>query len=62
MSASELHDLIVEKRGESEKAILVSDGTREAWLPKSQVEIEENRDGTLTLTAPVWLLEEKELV
>lgn len=56
----ELEDVTVELRHETEKAYLVSDGGKEPkWFPKSQCELERNRDGTFTLTAPVWLLKEK---
>ena len=42
---------------ETDYAVLVGDGGKEVWLPKSQ--IEENVDGEedecLTLTLPEWL-------
>lgn len=55
----EIEDVTVELRHETEKAYLVSDGGEPKWFPKSQVELEKNRDGTYVLTAPVWLLKDK---
>ena len=59
---------------ESEKAILVSDGDRQAWIPKSQVEYEEienpikdkmNPDAHLEyirIEIPEWLAKDKRLI
>lgn len=55
---SELVDIAGEIQGETEKAIRFFDGDRTVWLPKSQVEI--NDDGTVTM--PEWLAEEKGLI
>jgi hypothetical protein len=54
----ELCDVTAELRHETEKAYLIHDGKREVWVPKSQVE--NNDDGTFTM--PVWLATDKELV
>jgi hypothetical protein len=70
VSKSDLHDFELYVRAETEKAILVSDGTRDAegkekrfWLPLSQIEREKNhKDGTEIITMPEWLAIEKELV
>ena len=53
MPKTELFEVAAQIRHETEKAYLLFDGTKEAWVPKSQVE--DNRDGTFTL--PVWLAE-----
>ena len=53
MPKSELFDLAAQIRHETKLAYLLFDGTKEAWVPKSQVE--DNRDGTFTL--PTWLAE-----
>lgn len=53
-----LVDLNLEVRGETEKALRLSDGVRSEWCPKSQVE--DNRDGTFTM--PRWLAEDKGFV
>lgn len=46
---------------ETDLAILFFDGTKEIWLPKSQLEDRsEYSDGT-EITIPAWLAEEKDL-
>lgn len=55
MIKSELYDLAAQKKGETEKAIRLFDGTKTEWVPKSQVE--DNGDGTFTM--PEWLAKEK---
>jgi len=55
------------------KAIAVADGTTEEieggrtrekwfWLPRSQIEVEDQPDGTVIVTMPEWLAEEKGLI
>jgi hypothetical protein len=51
--SGELFDLAAELRHETLLAYLLFDGTKEAWVPKSQVE--NNNDGTFTM--PQWLAE-----
>ena len=55
---NELVEIAAEIRHETEKAYLLFDGTREAWVPKSQVE--NNNDGTFTM--PTWLAERAEFI
>jgi hypothetical protein len=55
---TELVDIEAELRHETDKALLLFDGKRKAWVPKSLVE--DNGDGTFTM--PHWLAEDKELV
>lgn len=51
---------------ETEKALLVNDGTVEAWIPKSQLEYdpeyETNEQGEefAVISIPEWLAEDKE--
>lgn len=51
---------------ETEKAMLVNDGSVEAWIPKSQLEydpeyeIDEHGAETATISIPEWLAEAKE--
>jgi len=61
---SNLVDVTVIVKRETEKAYLVDHGGKAPiWLPKSQIELEPNKDGkTHTLTCEQWLAEEKELV
>jgi hypothetical protein len=53
-----LFDMAAEIRRETDKAWLLFDGTKEAWVPKSQVE--DNKDGTFTM--PEWLAKDKGFV
>lgn len=52
-------------RQETERAVLVHDGTREIWIPKSQItepkEIPPIGD-TMEMLIPEWLAEEKGLI
>ena len=55
---SDLIDILLVWRHETERAYLIFDGDNEVWLPKSQCE--RNSDGTFTL--PEWLAREKGLL
>jgi hypothetical protein len=55
MGKRELIDIAAELKGESDKAFRIYDGARTEWIPKSQVE--RNDDGTFTM--PEWLAKEK---
>jgi hypothetical protein len=59
-----LVEITVIIRHETLKALLVDHGGKEpCWVPKSQVEIEANKDGkTYTLTLPQTLAEDKRMV
>lgn len=59
MSRKEIFEVTVKKVHETEKAWLVTDGSNRDWFPKSLYELDENRDGTFTLTGPVFMLKEK---
>lgn len=58
MPKSELVDVTATVKAETKDAWLLNDGTKEGWVPKSQVE--DNRDGTYTM--PEWLAKEKEFI
>jgi hypothetical protein len=58
MSDPRLCDISGEKRAETDHAILIFDGARTAWVPKSKVE--DNGDGTFTM--PEWLAKDKEFI
>jgi hypothetical protein len=58
MSNTELVDIEAELRHETDKALLLWDGERQAWVPKSYVE--DNGDGTFTM--PEWLAHQKGFV
>lgn len=52
------HDIIeiaADLRHETEKALLLFDGDKEVWVPKTQVE--NNNDGTFSM--PEWLALDK---
>ncbi len=46
----------------TDMAILVSDGTVQAWVPLSQVREMEERDGGVVITIPEWLAIDKGFV
>lgn len=52
---SDLIDIAAELRGETPAAYRIFDGKKTEWVPKSQVE--QNDDGTFTM--PTWLAKEK---
>ncbi len=58
----ELFDLNCKQITETDKAIRIDDGKTQCWLPKSMIEIEKERDGTITVTLPMWLAKEKDLL
>lgn len=48
---------------ETDNAHLLSDGTCEVWIPKSQIEEEETMsNGLLRISIPEWLAEAKGLI
>lgn len=58
-------DVTCLRESPSGKAWLVTNGSKESWIPKSQVidEEEELRPGLATkIELPAWLLESEELV
>ena len=62
---SDLIDVSMTKHAETAKAILVSDtGDKDdaIWLPKSQIEVDDDGHGNVTVTLPEWLATDKGLV
>lgn len=57
-SRSDIVDIHADLKHETEKAYLISDGSREAWIPKSQCE--RNDDGTFSM--PEWIAMDKGLI
>lgn len=55
MADSKLVDIAAQLRHETPAAFLIFDGTKQEWVPKSQVE--DNKDGTFTM--PEWLAQAK---
>ena len=60
-----LVDLDLHLHAETDKAILVSengDDKAAVWLPKSQVEYEDDKRGGAQVTLPEWLAKENSLI
>lgn len=58
-----LVEIPCEQIGATRDALKITDGTKEVWLPKSQITEKEYDDGELvTIYIPEWLAIEKELV
>lgn len=55
---SNIVDIACELRHQTDQAFLIFDGTKNVWVPKSQVE--DNRDGTFAM--PEWLAMDKGLI
>ncbi|MFQ5776342.1 MAG: hypothetical protein ACE5GS_17625 [Kiloniellaceae bacterium] len=56
---SDLIDIAGEVLAETAKAVLLYDGARQDWLPKSQIEIDRRADGTVEVAMPEWLAKAK---
>lgn len=62
---SNIVDLSLHLHAVTEKAILVSengDKDKAVWLPKSQVEYEEQKSGYVEVQCPEWLANDKGLI
>jgi len=56
-------EIFVEIKRRAQKAVLVSDGAVEVWLPLSLIDIEPgNKYNQATITLPEWLAKEKGLI
>lgn len=62
MSDRDEIDICVEFLKDSGRAIKVSGGCIEEWLPKSQIEYNGEEGDTITVTMPNWLALEKGLI
>ncbi len=62
--ASEPIEIWVELIMITNAAILINDGQTEAWLPKSQIEYDDDAEpgDTIDIEMPEWLAVEKDLV
>ena len=58
---SDLVDISVEVKAETDAAVKVFDGDTTCWLPKSQIEIERLNGGVI-VTMPEWLALDKGLI
>lgn len=61
MMKNSLIDLAAKIVHETDKAYLFDFGDKKAWVPKSVVEVEKVRDGTVVVTMPASWAEEKGL-
>ena len=63
-----LHDITVTEVHETDKAIKLTDGVIEFWVPKSilgdnaLLQLDPNKDGSFTLTGPEWWFLDRELI
>lgn len=56
-------EIFVEIKRRAQKAVLVSDGAVEVWLPLSLIDIEPgNKYNQATITLPEWLAKEKGVI
>jgi hypothetical protein len=56
-------EIFVEIKRRAQKAVLVSDGAVEVWLPLSLIDIEPgNKYNQATITLPEWLAKEKGMI
>ncbi len=62
MSDKDQVDICVEFLRDSGRAVKVSGGNVEEWLPKSQIEYDGEPGDTITVTMPNWLALEKGLI
>jgi hypothetical protein len=62
--ASDLIDLLLVKRAETDKALGVADSrdSKVIWLPRSQIEFEPQPGGLIRVTLPQWLAVDKGLL
>jgi hypothetical protein len=56
---SEIIDIVGEIQAETDKAYRFFDGLRVVWLPKSQCEWDVDEK---TMTMPMWLAKDKEII
>lgn len=60
------HDIITISavlKHQTEKAVLIHDGMKDVWLPKSKIEVSETgKGGVVEVDLPEWLAYEKELI
>lgn len=56
-------EISCEVKRETDKALLIFDGTNEVWIPKSQIKDScEERGRVISIFIPEWLAEEKDLI
>jgi hypothetical protein len=57
------YEITGQMKYETDKAMLLFDGKKEVWVPKSQIEDTERMEKNMVvITIPEWLAMEKELI
>jgi len=63
---SEMEEYTFEYMHQTDNAILVTDGNKEIWLPKSQISYDESikytRHDVILIEVPEWLAEKCEII
>lgn len=66
LESNEYTEIACEVRIKTDRAVLIHDGAREAWIPRSQIEDPDPQDmqigSHITLLIPVWLATDKGLI
>lgn len=56
MANKDMHEFYVQLRRPTQAALLVFDGQKEVWLPRSQIEYSPtNKEGELCVWVPEWM-------
>jgi len=63
---TEMCEVAVTMKRETERAVLINDGDRDHWLPKSQIEAEDGEfpeaGVSFTLRVAAWLAKDKGII
>ena len=66
LESKEFIEIACEVRVKTDRAVLIHDGAREAWIPRSQIEDPDSDDMEIgqhiTLMIPEWLAKDKGLI
>lgn len=47
---------------ETDKAVLINDGTRDAWIPKALIDLHPEMGDVVTAVMPEWVAKDKGLI
>jgi hypothetical protein len=59
---SDLVDITCKLIHQTERAILINDGTKEVWIAKTHVEVTPIKDRLVEVTMPEWLAHREGLI
>lgn len=66
LESNEYTEIACEVRIKTDRAVMIHDGAREAWIPRSQIEDPDPEDmeigSHITLLISTWLAQEKGLI